>query len=46
MKNSDKPIKPLIGANGVLFKEDDEQWIKHSGALIGLTGNILIIEKL
>jgi hypothetical protein len=39
MKNGDKPISVLYGADGTLFKGqgDDESYIKETSPLIGLT---------
>ena len=37
MKNADKPINPLKGADDVLFTEIDESFIKQAKPLLGLT---------
>ena len=39
MKNSDKPINPLYGANGVPFRNEgiDDSYVQQSDFLLGLT---------
>ena len=37
MKNADKPINPLKGADDIFFTEIDESFIKQVKPLIGLT---------
>ena len=37
MKNADKPINPLKGADDIFFNEREEAYIKEVKPLIGLT---------
>ena len=37
MKNADKPIYPLKGADDIFFNEKEESYIKEVKPLIGLT---------
>ena len=37
MKNADKPINPLKGADDIFFNEREETYIKEVKPLIGLT---------
>ena len=37
MKNADKPINPLKGADDIFFNEREESYIKEVKPLIGLT---------
>ena len=37
MKNADKPINPLKGADDIFFNEKEESYIKEVKPLIGLT---------
>ena len=37
MKNADKPINPIKGADDIFFNEQDESFIKQLKPFIGLT---------